>query len=729
MGEFRKKLNAFIRDLEETKSITKSCNNLNISSEEFDNWISKDKWDVEPYVSFQNAIYDIIWSDDSNNTDHTINPVVSNDSLQMSADSDNAEVTDEILTMDELSLKLDDVIKDLEKTKDLNKTRNNLNISAKEFNSWISKDKWDVEPYASFLTKVEMIILADKEKHQFPHALKNKHKKRFKNRKNPKEKVIEKLFADFVNKYVSPLGSTPKAYLNDNHLKLINSANECIENNELYVAMDYYDEILNQYPNFEVLNKKGFLLIKLDEFESAIDCFDKSLVCQMKNNFYAHVGKSLAISNLLRLYECNPNQIDWDNKFESMKNHCKVACLIDNEGYIYKAKILNVLGHYNSAVKVIDEILNKETLEIKLYCSVLLEKSLSFRKLGKYYQAIGCYDELLKLDKNNINVLLNKAVILFILKRYKDSINVFNSVLQIDSNNINALMYLGIIYKNFNNFDEALLNFDRILEIDDSFYNALIYKAQLLVDLHRYDEAIICFNKCGDDLSDDYQKLFKFAKEESLQNNQTDYYGVTKTDFANFKYVYTYIDKGFRKIYGENLQDLKIKVLSKSRLWINIPNENFLNIPVSNENMEFVKKYIQNYYNDEFSEYDGLISLILNNEFLEKLDQNDVDLKELINSKIGIEREIIRDLVHTMNQKLNFAHNTNITGYFGVVTQNKSNGIRWSYLDLVRKEYVNTRVIYAKTLDELEEKVKSENSLWYIFDEMRAIESQKRDLR
>ena len=65
---------------------------------------------------------------------------------------------------------------DLEKTKNLNKTRRNLNISAKEFNSWISKDKWDVEPYASFLTKVEMIILEDKERHEFPHAIKNKHK-------------------------------------------------------------------------------------------------------------------------------------------------------------------------------------------------------------------------------------------------------------------------------------------------------------------------------------------------------------------------------------------------------------------------------------------------------------------------------------------------------------------------------------------------------------------------
>ena len=160
---------------------------------------------------------------------------------------------------------------------------------------------------------------------------------------------------------------------------------------------------------------------------------------------------------------------------------------------------------------------------------------------------------------------------------------------------------------------------------------------------------------------------------------------------------------------------------------MNMLNENLLDAPASNENPVFAIKFIQNYYNDELSGYDGLISLILNNEFLEKLDHKNLDLNELINSKKGIERDIIRDLVYTMNQKLNFVHNTNITGHFGVITQNKSDGTRWSYLDLVKKEYVNTRVIYAKTLDELEEKVKSENSLWYIFDEVLAKESQKRD--
>ena len=66
MRKLRITLNAFIEDLKETKNVTKSCINLNISDEEFGSWISKDKWDVEPYSSFQNShFYSLIFDNSS----------------------------------------------------------------------------------------------------------------------------------------------------------------------------------------------------------------------------------------------------------------------------------------------------------------------------------------------------------------------------------------------------------------------------------------------------------------------------------------------------------------------------------------------------------------------------------------------------------------------------------------------------------------------------------------
>lgn len=627
---------------------------------------------------------------------------------------------------------LNDIIKDLKKTKNPKKTCDNIGISVNTFYDYLSEEKSNIEPFTSFQIKVNKILGFEHNKKLKSHLNKQKSlkkkKRKFKSRKKPKKDVKEKFFEGIINKYISYYENIPKIKLNDEYHELMLCGEKCIINNEFYHAIDYFDKIISKYPNFEIFNKKGCLLIQLGEFENAIHCFDTSLEYQMKNNFHAHIGKSLAISNLLKLYECNVSQIDWDNKFEDMMNHSNVACLIKDEGYIFKAKILNGLGHYNGALDAINELLNNEILENELFFKALLEKSISFRQLGKYNDAIKCLNELLMLDEDNINVLLTKGELLFILKKYEESINIFNLVLEQDSENINALMYLGLIYPNFYNFDDALTCFDKILEIDNSLYNSLIYKAELLVYLHRYDEAIDCFNRCSDKLSKEYLKLFDFVQNQIVQNNQTEYYAVTKTDFANFKYVYTYIENGFRKIYGEDLVDLKMKVLAKKRLWANIRKNRFLKMmPEINENRDLVKKYVKNYYNLEKCEYDDLISSILNNDFFEKLDQNKIDLNELLNSKEGIEKDIINDLVYTMINYLNFSYSQNTTGYFGVIAQNKLNGIRWSYLDLVRREYVKKRVIYANTLEELEQKVKLENLLWYIFDEELARYSQQRD--
>ena len=538
--------------------------------------------------------------------------------------------------------------------------------------------------------------------------------------------VKDKFFNDFVKKYVSPRQIGFKNNLNQNIIVLMDTADELINNDEFNKAVEIFDKIINEFPNFEVFNQKGHLLIRLGKYDEAIMCFEKSLEYKKLNNYSAHVGKSFALLNILKLHECNATEIDWDNKFKSMMNHINVACLINDEGYIFKAKILNGLGQYNGALNSIDELLKSNILENEEYIKALLEKSLAYRQLGEYNQAIECCDEILKIDEN-INVLLNKGEMLFILKDYTDSINSFNSVLKKDSRNINALMYLGLIYPNFNDFNKALDCFDKILEIDSSLYNALIYKAELLVNLHRFIEALDCFDKCCDKLSNDYLKLYVFAQQQLLENNQTQYYAVTKTDFANFKYVYSYIENGFRKIYGESLADLKMKIFAKNRLWTTINNKKFIKNPFTNENHDFVKKYIKCYYKGEFSEFHELISSILNNDFLEKLDQNKIDFREILNSRDDIEKDIINDLVYTMIEKLNFVHSQNTTGYFGVITQKRSDGVRWSYLDLVRREYFKKNVIYARTLDELEQLVKSEDLLWYIFDDELAKYSQERD--
>ena len=137
---------------------------------------------------------------------------------------------------------------------------------------------------------------------------------------------------------------------------------------------------------------------------------------------------------------------------------------------------------------------------------------------------------------------------------------------------------------------------------------------------------------------------------------------------------------------------------------------------------------ISNYIKSPFDcEYRELIESVLNSSILKRIAE-DTFSYDLIPIRDYLEHEIVRELVLRMKTQLNYTYRNNDTGYFGVIRQNRS-GCMWSYLNLVENRYVYSRVIYAGSLDELEAKVASANSLWYEFDSNLAVKSRQRDSR
>jgi tetratricopeptide (TPR) repeat protein len=64
---------------------------------------------------------------------------------------------------------------------------------------------------------------------------------------------------------------------------------------------------------------------------------------------------------------------------------------------------------------------------------------LALDKLGKYKEAIECYDKALATDAEDVTALNNKGVALDNLGKYKDALKQFDKVLAIDPNNVAAL--------------------------------------------------------------------------------------------------------------------------------------------------------------------------------------------------------------------------------------------------------------------------------------------------
>ncbi|WP_407411100.1 hypothetical protein [Methanobrevibacter sp.] len=150
---------------------------------------------------------------------------------------------------------------------------------------------------------------------------------------------------------------------------------------------------------------------------------------------------------------------------------------------------------------------------------------------------------------------------------------------------------------------------------------------------------------------------------------------------------------------------------------------NFTNM-FSNESYDEIRRYFQSPF--LHSEYRQAIESVLNAEILSRIDNDTFDMENVLKNRNDEEISIIRSLVEVMKRQLRWVKLNNTTGYFGVI-KNRKGGYNWSYLNLIENRYNYSNVIYARSLEELEAKVRQSGHIWYIFDEEMAEKTLRDD--
>jgi tetratricopeptide (TPR) repeat protein len=122
-------------------------------------------------------------------------------------------------------------------------------------------------------------------------------------------------------------------------------------------------------------------------------------------------------------------------------------------------------------------------------------KGHSLDSLGRYQEAISCYNKAIEIDPRHAMAWNNKGVSLDFLGRYQEAISCYDKALEIDPLHAMAWNNKGIILHSLGRYQEAIICYDNVLEIGPQEADAWNNKSGSLHSLGRYQEAISCCDK------------------------------------------------------------------------------------------------------------------------------------------------------------------------------------------------------------------------------------------
>lgn len=190
--------------------------------------------------------------------------------------------------------------------------------------------------------------------------------------------------------------------------------------------------------------------------------------------------------------------------------------------YDFRTDRLKITRDYfntHNPLQVMDKVKRQYLLEDELKLGKALEadplnvplwkeegKILS--RLGKYEEALECYDIALELNPNDASIWSDKGYILYNLGKHEQALKSFDKALELDPYDAEVLHYKGQALLYLQRYDEATIFFDISLEMgsrmghgsEDSWKyrdlaeNSWQFKGLALFYLHRYKEAIECLH-------------------------------------------------------------------------------------------------------------------------------------------------------------------------------------------------------------------------------------------
>jgi len=166
------------------------------------------------------------------------------------------------------------------------------------------------------------------------------------------------------------------------------------------------EDLVIDFPrDINVLNLLGLVSIKINQYDRALECFNRILAEKPEDPSYFLNSKGVVLRELLR----------FDEAVESFKK----AIVINKKEFYYLINLGNLLykiRRFEEAIKIYDESIKINSNSYESYAG----KALSLSELNYLDDAIKNYDKAVYCNPNYIDAYFNKAVALLKKGDYKE---------------------------------------------------------------------------------------------------------------------------------------------------------------------------------------------------------------------------------------------------------------------------------------------------------------------
>lgn len=314
-------------------------------------------------------------------------------------------------------------------------------------------------------------------------------------------------------------------------------ATECLQNQQNEKALEIFDEILEEEPDFiHAINGKGSALMQMGRLDEAEEVFNHSL--EVAESEMAYLNKSIisrknedyenALKYCDRAAELQPSLKDLtaglkhdilkemgDNSTADMSQFSDEISNLIKEGRSLKAegKLWDGLDKFESAIKKnsdCKEIVVPLINEIK---DILLRQFLFFDISQK--------ENFGKSEIDQFKIRILKAIM--IDEDPTLAMITVNQALDIDGDDLDVLNYQGALLFYFDENEKAIECFDKCLSINEDYIFALFNKGMVLRRMWKLPEALDVFDELLK-IPNAYDKVKPYQRE--ILDKLEDFMGV-----------------------------------------------------------------------------------------------------------------------------------------------------------------------------------------------------------